>query len=76
MILYSIIDYIKNAGRVEEGKLLKHFHISQQGLEPMMAVLLKRGKIKKTINNRGEKLPPEIYYSWSEKQQIPILTVV
>ena len=76
MILQSISDYIKNAGRIEETQLLTHFHLRQEGLAPMMAVLLKRGKIQKTINSRGSKLPPEIYYSWSEKQQIPMLTVV
>ncbi|MGB5446437.1 MAG: FeoC-like transcriptional regulator [Psychromonas sp.] len=76
MILQAISDYIQNAQRVEENKLLKHFHLRQEGLAPMMAVLLKRGKIQKTINSRGSKLPPEIYYSWSEKQQIPMLTVI
>ena len=76
MILSTISEYVKNAGRVEEKQLLKHFHLRAEGLAPMMAVLLKRGKIQKTINQRGEKLPPEIYYSWSEKQQIPMLTVV
>lgn len=76
MILSAISDYIKNAGRVEETQLLKHFHLRKEGLSPMMAVLLKRGRIQKTINKRGEKLKPEIYYSWSEKQQIPMLTVV
>lgn len=76
MILSAISEYVKNAGRVEEKQLLKHFHIRTEGLSPMMAVLLKRGKIQKTINKRGEKLNPEIYYSWSEKQQIPMLTVV
>ena len=76
MILQAISEYIKNAQRVEEGKLLKHFHLRQEGLAPMMAVLLKRGKIRKTINSRGDKLPPEIYYSWSENQQIPMMTVV
>ncbi|MFT6926323.1 MAG: hypothetical protein ACJAZP_001933 [Psychromonas sp.] len=76
MILSTIAEYVKNAGRVEEKQLLKHFHLRVEGLSPMMAVLLKRGKIQKTINQRGEKLPPEIYYSWSEKQQIPMLTVV
>ena len=57
-------------------KLLKHFHLSSEGLDPMMAVLLKRGKIQKTINQRGKRLPPEIYYSWTETAQIPTLTVV
>ena len=76
MILQEISDFIKEAKRIEEKKLLKHFHLSHQGLEPMMAVLLKRGKIHKTINQLGSKLPAEIYYSWTETAQIPTLTVI
>ena len=76
MILQEISDYVKEAGRIEEKKLLKHFHLSSEGLEPMMAVLLKRGIIQKIINQRGNRLPPEIYYSWTETAQIPTLTVV
>ncbi|MCW8995442.1 MAG: FeoC-like transcriptional regulator [Psychromonas sp.] len=76
MILQSINNYIKNAGRISEDKLLENFRLSREGLAPMMAVLLKRGKIRKTINQRGAKLPPEIYYSWTEIAQIPTLTVI
>jgi len=76
MILQSISDFIKNGGRVEETKLLNHFHLSSEGLAPMMAVLLKRGKIQKTVNRRGDKLPPVIYYSWALSVQIPTLTVI
>ena len=76
MILQEISAYVKKAGRIEEKKLLKHFHLSREGLDPMMAVLLKRGKIQKTINQRGDRLPPEIYYSWTETAQIPTLTVI
>jgi hypothetical protein len=76
MILQEISDYVKEAGRIEENKLLKHFHLSSEGLAPMMAVLLKRGKIQKIINQRGKGLPPKIYYSWTETAQIPTITVV
>jgi len=76
MILSAISEYVENAGRIEEQQLLKHFHLSREGLSPMMAVLLKRAKIQKTLNKRGETLPAKIYYSWSEKQQIPMMTVV
>lgn len=76
MILQDITNYIKEQGRTSEIKLLKHFHLTSEGLEPMMSVLLKRGKIHKTINQRGSQLPPEIYYSWTDTAQIPTLTVI
>lgn len=76
MILHSLNEYIKKAKRVEQSCLLKHFHLSEEGLAPMIAVLLKRGYIQKTINQRGSKLPPEIYYSYVQIAQIPTLTVI
>jgi len=76
MILRSIYEYVENAGRIEQAQLLRHFHLTPEGLAPMMAVLLKRGKIQKTINTRGNRLSPQIFYSCAEKQQISILTVV
>lgn len=76
MILQKISAYVQQAGRIEEKKLLTHFNLSSQGLAPMMAVLLKRGQIQKTVNQRGDKLPPEIFYSWCAVAQIPTVTVV
>ncbi|WP_354624945.1 FeoC-like transcriptional regulator [Psychromonas sp. MME2] len=76
MILQSLNDYIKAAKRVDEAVLLKHFRLTQEGLAPMMAVLLKRGYIQKTINQRGAKLTPIIYYSYVQVAQIPTLTVI
>jgi hypothetical protein len=76
MILQEISDYVKKAGRIEEKTLLKHFHLSRDGLAPMMSVLLKRGKIQKTIIQRGKSLPPDIFYSWTNTAQIPTLTVI
>lgn len=76
MILLDISNYIEEQGRIEEVKLLKQFHLTSEGLEPMMAVLLKRGKIHKTINQRGNRLSPEVFYSWTETAQIPTLTVI
>ena len=76
MILQSIYDYVLQAGRVEESLLLTHFHLRQEGLEPMMSVLLKSGKIQKTLHQRGDKLAARIYYSCPSKAQIPTITIV
>lgn len=76
MILQSIVDYVSEAGRVEESALLKHFHLRKAGLDALMSPLLKRGKLQKTLHRRGEKLAPLIYYSCPSKTQIPSLTIV
>ncbi|MCP4320675.1 MAG: hypothetical protein GY951_11690 [Psychromonas sp.] len=76
MILKSITDYVLQAGRVEEPTLLTHFHLRKEGLDALMAPLLKRGKIQKTLHQRGEQLPPIVYYSCPAKTQIPSITIV
>lgn len=76
MILQDIARFIEISKRVEEGVLLKHFHLNSSSLAPMIAVLLKRGKIHKTINQRGKNLPPVVYYSYHETPSIPIMGVI
>ena len=76
MILQAIQDYVKQAGRVEEGALLKHFHLREAGLNALMSPLLKRGKIQKTVHQRGTNLAVLIYYSCPTKIQIPTLSIV
>jgi hypothetical protein len=76
MILQEIQQYIIDAKRVEEGVLLKHFHLSREGIAPMMTILLQRGKIHKTVSQRGKKLAPLVYYSYHHVASIPMMTVL
>ncbi len=50
MILQSIVDYVSQAGRLEESVLLVHFHLREEGLAALMTPLLKCGKIQKTVH--------------------------
>ena len=76
MILQDISRFIEISKRVEESVLLKHFHLTQSSLDPMIAVLLKRGKIHKTVNQRGKNLSPVVYYSYHETATIPVMSVL
>ena len=76
MILQDIAHFIKISKRIEESVLLKHFHLSESSLAPMIAVLLKRGKIHKTVNQRGKNLSPVVYYSYHETASIPVMSLL
>jgi len=76
MILQQIVYFIKTRDRVEEGVLLKHFHLTHSSLAPMISVILKRGNIQKTVNARGDNLPASIYYSYHRKATIPLMTMI
>ncbi|KPU82055.1 hypothetical protein JI57_04965 [Psychromonas sp. PRT-SC03] len=75
MILDEIRVYVEVQGRVSERRLLTHFHLSEQGLAPMMEILLRRGKIHKTIDLRGGVCVKDVFYCYSDKKQIPIITL-
>ena len=76
MILQELAHFIKEADRVEEGVLLKHFHLTESSLAPMISVLLKRGNIQKTVNARGDNLPASIYYSYHQKARLSVRTII
>ncbi|AGH80659.1 hypothetical protein PCNPT3_03585 [Psychromonas sp. CNPT3] len=76
MILESIKQYVQQRERVSEACLLTHFHLSAQGLAPMMQVLLQRGKLYKTIHLQGDAGIQTIFYDYSPKKQIPIITTL
>lgn len=76
MILQSIYEYVNKTDRVEEATLLTHFHLRKEGLDTLIAPLLKRSKIKKTVHQRGENIEPIIYYSCPVREQIASITIV
>jgi len=76
MILQSILEYVSQQGRIEESALLTHFHLRQEGLAPMIGVLVNLGKIQKTVHQRGGQLAPLVYYSCPLSKQIPAITIV
>ncbi|MDA7747061.1 FeoC-like transcriptional regulator [Psychromonas sp.] len=76
MILKRLSAYIELHQRVEESALLKEFRLHKNGLAPMIEILIASGHIQKTVNNRGERLPAQVFYSWHEKQLIPMTTLL
>jgi len=76
MILTALSDYIKDKQRVEESVLLVHFHLQKTGLAPMMEILIRHGHIQKTVHQRGEKLPPQVFYRWHASKMIAMTCIV
>jgi len=76
MILTDLLNYIKSKQRVEESVLLAHFHLHKNGLAPMMDVLIQHGHIQKTIHQRGDKLPTQVFYRWQATEMIAMTCIV
>lgn len=76
MILKRLSEYIQTQQRVEEGVLLRKFRLSSNGLAPLIEVLIRSGNVQKTVNNRGDKLVAQVFYSWRSLKVIPMITVI
>jgi hypothetical protein len=76
MILKELSSYIQNHQRVEESVLLKHFRLQKSGLAPLIEILIRTGHVQKTVNNRGEHLPAQSFYSWRDVAVIPMTTLI
>jgi len=76
MILEALSHYIQTQQRVEESALLKKFRLSQHGLAPMIEVLIRTGHVQKTVNRRGDRLIPKVFYSWHNVAVIPTTTIL
>ncbi|TEW54902.1 hypothetical protein E2R68_06965 [Psychromonas sp. RZ22] len=76
MILKRLSTYIETHQRVEESILLKTFRLQKSGLAPMVEILIRSGHVQKTVNGRGERLAPQVFYSWQKTQVIPMTTVI
>lgn len=76
MILQAIAEYVKSKERIEESALLQHFRLTKEGLSPMISILLQRGKLHKSIHQRGNKLSEQIFYSYSDQLKIPMVSVL
>ncbi|WP_137297326.1 FeoC-like transcriptional regulator [Psychromonas sp. SP041] len=76
MILKRLSTYIKTQQRVDEVTLLKHFHLKQNGLAPMIEILIGSGHVQKTVSRRGEQLSAHVFYSWQENQVIPMTVLL
>ena len=76
MILKQLSNYIETHQYVAESCLLTSFHISREGIAPMLAVLMKRGHIQKIVNSRGGKLKAQVFYTWHKDKVIPMVTFV
>ena len=76
MILKRLSTYIQTQQRVDEITLLTHFHLKQNGLAPMIEMLIRSGHVQKTVSSRGDRLPALVFYSWQQNQVIPMTVLL
>ncbi|WP_160061035.1 FeoC-like transcriptional regulator [Psychromonas sp. L1A2] len=76
MILKRLSAYIQKQQHVDEATVLKQFHLKQNGLAPMIEILIRSGHVQKTVSSRGDRLTAQVFYSWQENQVIPMTTLL
>ncbi|CAM3941137.1 FeoC like transcriptional regulator [Vibrio aerogenes CECT 7868] len=52
MILHELKDYLEKHGTVSRKELARHFHLSEDGIDAMLSVWMKKGVISRLVDTR------------------------
>ncbi|UAB69501.1 iron transporter FeoC [Vibrio sp. SCSIO 43132] len=72
MILTELSDYLSQEQKVSRRKLAKQFGMSEDGVDAMMAIWMKKGKVSRT----RDKSESNVTYNWIVKPEQIALNVV
>ncbi|MCE2593482.1 FeoC-like transcriptional regulator [Motilimonas cestriensis] len=80
MILQRLKQEIQQAGRISQQQLCRRYRVSPQGLDAMLALLIKRGNVHKSMSEKAASAcgcgkENEIWYSWHDVAQIPMIEI-
>ncbi|EGU60629.1 hypothetical protein VINI7043_23117 [Vibrio nigripulchritudo ATCC 27043] len=72
MILMELSDYLSQEQKASRSKLAKQFGMSEDGVDAMMAIWMKKGKVSRT----RDKSESNVTYNWIVKPEQIALNVV
>jgi putative ferrous iron transport protein C len=79
MILTQLKDHLVVNGRTSRSALAKQFGLSADGVDAMLAIWIKKGKVSKalagnTSDPRGQDAS-EVWYRWNDESELAITTM-
>ncbi|PJC87631.1 iron transporter FeoC [Vibrio sp. HA2012] len=75
MIISELKEYIQQHQGVSRDELARHFALSEDGVEAMLGIWIRKGKLSQTIELDKRRNIRKIRYHWNEPDQIP-LTII
>lgn len=80
MILQKLQAELQDKGRLSQQQLCRSFRISPAGLDAMLAILIKRGHVHKSMAIEADHAchcqpQQKIWYSWHDTAQIATLEI-
>ncbi|RJG47727.1 FeoC-like transcriptional regulator [Motilimonas pumila] len=80
MILQKLQAELKRKGRLSQQQLCRTFRVSPTGLDAMLAILIKRGHVHKSMASEADtgcQCQPQrqVWYSWHDAAQIATLEI-
>jgi len=69
MILTQLKDHLVANGRTSRSALAKQFGLSADGVDAMLAIWIKKGKVSKAQDSS------EIWYRWNNESELAITTM-
>ncbi len=79
MILTQLKDHLVANGRTSRSALAQQFGLSADGVDAMLAIWIKKGKVSKALassasGSRGQD-SSEVWYRWNNESELAITTM-
>ena len=75
MILTRLKDHLVANGRCSQRQLMQKFGISGDGVDAMLAVWVKKGKVSKSVTSGRNNEIVDVYYRWNQDNELAITTL-
>ena len=75
MIVSELKEYIQKHDGASREELAKHFALSEDGVDAMLEIWIRKGQLSKNIDLDKNKAVKDVRYRWIKANDIP-LTVI
>lgn len=72
MILTQLKQHIEQHGCVSRKDLAKQFHLSEDGVDAMLAIWIRKGKMTRLIDTNDKQRVTRVRYRYLVSQQLPM----
>ncbi|SHO55906.1 FeoC-like transcriptional regulator [Vibrio quintilis] len=81
MILHELKSYLEKHGTVTQKELARHFHLSEDGIDAMLSVWMKKGVVSRLVDTRktlssGSEVTSQIRYRMNPEQALSLTVIM
>jgi putative ferrous iron transport protein C len=76
MILHELKNYLEAHGTVSQRELAHHFHMSEDGVDAMLGVWMKKGVISRFVDTNRKDQTTKIRYRMNQNQGLSLTAIM